>query len=1044
MIVLVLEPASDVPAKTVAFEGEVVVGRDPRCQIESAAVGVCNPHCRFVQGPGSWFVEDLGSSSGTFVDGVRIAGPRQVRARSVVTVGQLRLRVLQAVAPVEEVERPVSPALSEIALAAPAPAVGAEQSPPLTTAREHFDFYERRARAWLTAGRPASALLRGPELVRALAWLKVGRDLSPSPQPLHRDYILASKRAEPRRGRKIALSILVATLGLGVAGWTVGASSRFWSVGSPGEPRTDVLAPDERGSEEPERKAISVDLASLMAQVESLPEPRERIALYGAFARLASEQGVTPFSDAWWLLHERAQSDLARVRGHVLRGHEGPVTALAVDPTGRWVVSGGRDHGVNLWDLREPTPSLPRALRGHLAPVTVVGISPDGRWLVTASEDHGLRRWDLESSDPGASGVPMRGHEGAVSALVFDVARQRVLTGDEQGSIWAWKLDVDGAPESSFRIPAHDGPVRVLVAENDSVWSGGEDGRIRGWRARDGRSISSGGVMQHDAPATALAVSSSGRWLVSADEQGKLIARDRRSRSRWSESFVLEGHRERVSSIAISPDERHLVSAGHDDTLRVWRLDAPDPGADSIVLSGHRGDITGLRFLGRGHKVASAGRDNQILVWDVRSADRVVERHALEGHEGPVTALASSLDALTLVSGSADGTIRVWDPLSARGGMGARILRGVDGVLSDAELDRDGERLVVAAGSGELLVWDLTQASRTVAPSRLAGGQGALHDLALDPMGRWIAAGGESGEIYVWPAWADDGALPRHVLRHHRGAVNRLEFTSDGTRLVSTGSDRAVVVWSSSSMDPQWVGIQTDEVHALALSKDRLAFTGGLDGSLFRWNLQGPTGEPVSMPGHDGEIDVLTVDPKGRWLVSAGADRKIRLWSVEHDRPPMVLRGHEEGVSTAAFSKSGRYLATAGRDRAVLLWNLIAQHPEESIVRLDGASQSITSVTFVDEEHVAAASNDGNVYLWNTITGRAVSLEGHDGVVKGVLEATSMGLVASYGYDGTARLWPISSSALARLACDVVGRPVDYERWVGLRGEPEYVGWCEP
>src|SRR4051812_46668451 len=64
-----------------------------------------------------------------------------------------------------------------------------------------------------------------------------------------------------------------------------------------------------------------------------------------------------------------------------LRGHHGPVLAVAFHPDGRRLASGGFDGLVRIWDTRSGTTR--RRLAGHRAKVTALAFSADGRWLVS-------------------------------------------------------------------------------------------------------------------------------------------------------------------------------------------------------------------------------------------------------------------------------------------------------------------------------------------------------------------------------------------------------------------------------------------------------------------------------------------------------------------------------------------------------------------------------------------------------------------------------------------------------------------------------------
>ena len=89
------------------------------------------------------------------------------------------------------------------------------------------------------------------------------------------------------------------------------------------------------------------------------------------------------------------------------------VSAVAISPDNRWLVTGSYDKTARLWDLSAKDPAAnPVVLRGHEGWVTAVAISPDNRWLVTGSSDKTARLWDLSAKDPAANPVVLRGHDG--------------------------------------------------------------------------------------------------------------------------------------------------------------------------------------------------------------------------------------------------------------------------------------------------------------------------------------------------------------------------------------------------------------------------------------------------------------------------------------------------------------------------------------------------------------------------------------------------------------------------------------------------------
>jgi pSer/pThr/pTyr-binding forkhead associated (FHA) protein len=87
----------------VPFAGDaIVVGRGSDVTFRLADRNVSRRHARFVRQNGTVFVEDLGSLTGTRVNGERIAGKRKLRDGDLVQIGDYDLAVLgegAAVAP---------------------------------------------------------------------------------------------------------------------------------------------------------------------------------------------------------------------------------------------------------------------------------------------------------------------------------------------------------------------------------------------------------------------------------------------------------------------------------------------------------------------------------------------------------------------------------------------------------------------------------------------------------------------------------------------------------------------------------------------------------------------------------------------------------------------------------------------------------------------------------------------------------------------------------------------------------------------------------
>src|SRR5262249_50654601 len=76
----------------------------------------------------------------------------------------------------------------------------------------------------------------------------------------------------------------------------------------------------------------------------------------------------------------------------VLRFHEGAVNAVAVLADGR-IATSGEDGRIGLWRRGEDRPG--EVLKGHGGPVVALAVSPDGAMLASASWDNSARLWPV-------------------------------------------------------------------------------------------------------------------------------------------------------------------------------------------------------------------------------------------------------------------------------------------------------------------------------------------------------------------------------------------------------------------------------------------------------------------------------------------------------------------------------------------------------------------------------------------------------------------------------------------------------------------------
>jgi pSer/pThr/pTyr-binding forkhead associated (FHA) protein len=85
-MVVVLD-ASGSRVSTHRLSGTLEIGRDPSCQIRPEDTYISQQHARIFDRNGSWVVEDLGSTNGTYLNGAPLTGPQPLHPGDSIRIG---------------------------------------------------------------------------------------------------------------------------------------------------------------------------------------------------------------------------------------------------------------------------------------------------------------------------------------------------------------------------------------------------------------------------------------------------------------------------------------------------------------------------------------------------------------------------------------------------------------------------------------------------------------------------------------------------------------------------------------------------------------------------------------------------------------------------------------------------------------------------------------------------------------------------------------------------------------------------------------------
>ena len=240
----------------------------------------------------------------------------------------------------------------------------------------------------------------------------------------------------------------------------------------------------------------------------------------------------------------------------VLRFHDSQVNAVAALPDGRFATS-GEDGRIAIWEA-EGADAPAAVLEGHGGPVVGLAASSDGLSLASASWDGTARIWPLAG---GAARVLDR-KSGSVNAVAF-LSDGTLASAGYDGALALWP-PAGGAPAEVLALPV---PLNSLAAlPGDRLAVGAADGRVR--------LVSRGGEVLAEAeaaptPVLALAASRDGRLLAAAGLKGAIAVLDGAT---LKPVHRLVGPGLPVWSLAFTPDGATLLTGGSDRLVRRWDM----------------------------------------------------------------------------------------------------------------------------------------------------------------------------------------------------------------------------------------------------------------------------------------------------------------------------------------------------------------------------------------------------------------------------------------------------------------------------------------
>ncbi len=633
-------------------------------------------------------------------------------------------------------------------------------------------------------------------------------------------------------------------------------------------------------------------------------------------------------------------------------GHSDAVKAIAVDVSGKYLLSGGSDGKVCLWEIEKN-----RLIRTttHKHKVIAVAFFTKQSYYLSASEDGIIKIYELKSGIETASfDVKM-----TINALA--------LSRDDQTAIvcGTWLKIVNLSSGEITEQAGHESGIVCITVSNDGrqFATGDYNGEILLWklesisgqlRAALSKRFKTEHNIQKGHSIKDIQFSPEGRYIAVAPLPGDVSFIDL-SNGNEKKIYQMNNH-SFFSKMIFCQDSSKLFGQSFSETFLIntvtgkkiqkWNWNCTSNyaiyGDGRFIVFGNSKEVEiwdwqGGRCLGQfksstlAGNVLKMGKTGRLYVG---TRDGVLLQAELSDrrHIGTLARQESSVIGISLAADESH--------ILYCGVLDTRLINLRNGVI-EKQYDTKSitvfeqrhtvawlsEKSFVSVADKTLQFWT----TGGVKPDKIWDGHKyEISSVASFPPLGLVASGAGDNSVKIWSQ--KKGELK--TLMGHTYVVQDVNFSSDGARLVSASGDRTVRIWDLKSGKTSQImhGHTGGVLIAKFTPDDKYILSGSDDKSLILWDAS--TGiMKKTFKGHQGEILDLTIFDDGRHAISLSSDQTLKLWDLTVDQVDnkelltLVLFNDDQWV---IFSPDGRFDGSPDGLRQIYFVNNLNVIPLES------------------------------------------------------------------------------------------------------------------
>jgi WD40 repeat protein len=460
-------------------------------------------------------------------------------------------------------------------------------------------------------------------------------------------------------------------------------------------------------------------------------------------------------------------------------------------------------------------------------------------------------------------------------------------------------------------------------------------------------------IREHDGLISGIDFSADGSELASCGQDNLIIIR---STETGEVKRTLKGHLPWAQYAGISNDGTTLVAK----TSRMDKLNLISSSTGELISTI---DFTANNIQHHNFKafsmddsiVFTTGGPSEVCLWSTRDGRLIAREHLTTSS---VTSIATSPDNRILACGSSVSRLYIFDMKDFTQLYADPVNGSLSGNVDYVKFSPDGKFIACDGLDKSISIWSMDDKKFIQNLKNKVD----IASITFSHVGNFLAVATLEPSIQIWNA--EEGTLVKTIKGPTR-EMKAIAFTNDDKKIAYCELDRLGVISVDSEKRDFEVATERNEPSDMVLSDDgkNILMLMGNEAFIFTSS----NGNLIKKYGIVwGGVNDVVYSPDGRYLVSCGGDKTVRIWSAADGELLRTFPNHREQVWTVDISPDSRLVASIDQDD-LMIWDI---ENGENIQAIRGGFYKSNALRFSPGGKSIAASNGNLMSIWSLDSGK--------------------------------------------------------------------------